>query len=189
MDLDPVLTRRRPAPAPAASGGGAPLPRGAGRLDRVRAAAAAVLHRTAAVAAVLLALSAVGMMIGEPVLIPSLAASAAVLHHTPTLPTAQPRTVVVAHLLGAGAGYTVLAVAPSAPWSAALAGGLTFAAATLARAPHSPACATAVVVVLQTPAPERFVPLLFGATVVLVLGGVAASRVHRAAPRYPVRWW
>ncbi|MFE5676379.1 HPP family protein [Streptomyces erythrochromogenes] len=182
MDLDTVPIHR---PSPGAS----PQGTGFGRLHRARAGAVAVLHRTGAVAAVLVALAAVGMVIGEPVLIPSLAASAAVLHHTPALPTAQPRTVVVAHLLGAGAGYAVLAVAPSAPWSAALAGGLTFAATTLARTPHSPACATAVVVVLQTPAPVRFVPLLFGATVVLVLGGVAASRMHPAADRYPVRWW
>ncbi|WP_327387388.1 MULTISPECIES: HPP family protein [unclassified Streptomyces] len=102
---------------------------------------------------------------------------------------AQPRSVVVAHLLGAGAGYLVLALAQSNPWSAALAGGLTFTT-TLARTPHSPACATAaVVVVLQTPAPARFVPRLLGATVVLVLAGFAASRVRRGAARYPVRWW
>ncbi|MFD7909627.1 hypothetical protein ACFV30_02720 [Streptomyces sp. NPDC059752] len=38
-------------------------------------------------------------------------------------PVAQPRSVVVAHLLGTGAGYLVLAPAQSNPWSAALAGG------------------------------------------------------------------
>ncbi|MFE5626614.1 HPP family protein [Streptomyces virginiae] len=188
MDLDSVPTRR-PSYGLTVPRDGAPPPKGSGRLHRARAAVAAALPGTGAVAGVLLVLAALGAVISEPVLIPSLAASAAVLHHTPTLPTAQPRTVVVAHLLGAAAGYTVLAAAPSSPWSAALAGGLTFAATTLARTPHSPACATAVVVVLQTPAPARFVPLLFLATVVLVLGGLAASRLNGAAPRYPVRWW
>ncbi|MFJ9939880.1 HPP family protein [Streptomyces erythrochromogenes] len=188
MDLDSVLTRR-PISGPEASHDGAPPPKGSGRLHRARAAVVAALPGTGAVAASLLALAAISAVIGEPVLIPSLAASAAVLHYTPTLHTAQPRTVVIAHLLGAGAGYALLAVAPSSPWSAALAGGLTFAATTLARTPHSPACATAVVVVLQTPAPARFVPLLFGATLVLVLGGVAASRTHPVGDRYPVRWW
>lgn len=187
MDLDSVPTRR-PSSGPRAPRSDAPPPRRSGRLHRARAAVAA-LPGTAAVAASLLALAAIGALIGEPVLIPSLAASAAVLHYTPTLHTAQPRTVVAAHLLGAAAGYAVLAAAPSSPWSAALAAGLTFAATSLARTPHSPACATAVVVVLQTPAPARFVPLLFCATVVLVLGGLAASRLHPAAPRYPVRWW
>ncbi|MYV78137.1 HPP family protein, partial [Streptomyces sp. SID1046] len=60
-------------------------------------------------------------MISEPVLIPSLAASAGVLHSAPTLPMAQPRSVVVAHLLGAAAGYVALALWQSNPWSAALA--------------------------------------------------------------------
>ncbi|MFD6229095.1 HPP family protein [Streptomyces sp. NPDC060232] len=188
MDLDSVLTRR-PLPGLQAPRDDAPPPEGAGRLRRARTAVVAALPGTGAVAAVLLALAAVGAMISEPVLIPSLAASAAVLHYTPTLPTAQPRTVVVAHLLGAAAGYAVLATAPSSPWSAALAAGLTFAATSLTRTPHSPACATAVVVVLQTPAPARFVPLLLCATVMLVLGGLAASRLRREAPRYPVRWW
>ncbi|MFJ3830145.1 HPP family protein [Streptomyces sp. NPDC090046] len=128
-------------------------------------------------------------MIHEPVLIPSLAASAAVLHSTPTLPTAQPRSVIVGHLLGAAAGYAALALSHSSPWTAALAGGATLAATTLARSPHSPACATSVIVVLQTPAPARFVPLLLGATTVLTLAGMAASRVRRGAPRYPVSWW
>ncbi|WP_234327896.1 HPP family protein [Streptomyces sp. NRRL F-2664] len=188
MEVDSVLPRRA-LPGAEAARDAVPLPRGPGRLHRARAAAVAVLHGSGAVVAALLALAALGVMVGEPVLIPSMAASAAVLHHTPGLPTAQPRTVVVAHLLGAAAGYTVLTTAPGSPWSAAVAAGLTFAATSLARTPHSPACATAVVVVLQTPAPARFVPLLFAATVVLVLGAVAASRTRRAAARYPVRWW
>ncbi|MFJ7589378.1 HPP family protein [Streptomyces sp. NPDC097617] len=142
-----------------------------------------------AVTAALLGLVAIGAMIHEPVLIPSLAASAAVLHSSPTLPMAQPRSVVVGHLLGAAVGYAVLALSHSSPWAAALAGGATLAATTLARTPHAPACATSVIVVLQTPEPVRFVPLLLGATTVLVLAGIAASRVRGGAPRYPVYWW
>ncbi|MFE1901330.1 HPP family protein [Streptomyces yangpuensis] len=188
MDVDSVLSPRA-LPGTDAPRDDVPPPGETGRLHRARAAAAAVLHGSGAVAAALLAVAAVGAIIGEPVLIPSLAASAAVLHYTPALPTAQPRTVVVAHLLGAAAGYAVLAAVPSSPWSAALAGGLTFAATSLTRTQHSPACATAVVVVFQAPAPARFVPLLFCATVVLVLGALAASRLYRSAPRYPVRWW
>lgn len=63
------------------------------------------------------------------------------------------------------------------------------APATLARTPRSPAVATSVVVVLQAPAPARFVPLLFGSTVLLVLTGCAASRVRAKAPTYPAYWW
>ncbi|WP_234314512.1 MULTISPECIES: HPP family protein [unclassified Streptomyces] len=188
MKADSLLSLRR-VPGPEAPHDDVPLPAGRGRRRSARHGAAAALHGAGAVTAVLLALAALGAVIGEPVLIPSLAATAGVLHSAPTLPMAQPRSVVVAHLLGAGAGYAVLTLWQSNPWSAALAGGLTFAATTLARTPHSPACATAVVVVLQTPAPARFVPLLVAACVVLVAAGFVASRVRRGAARYPVRWW
>ena len=150
---------------------------------------AAAFHSISAATAVLLGLVAIGAMIHEPVLIPPLAASAALVHSAPTLPLAQPRSLVLGHLLGAGTGYAVLALTNSSGWTAALAGGVTLAATMLARTPHSPACATAVIVVLQTPAPGRFVPLLFGATVLLALTGFAASRVRRGAPRYPAYWW
>ncbi|WP_435886032.1 HPP family protein [Streptomyces lydicus] len=118
------------------------------------------------------------------------------MHSAPSQPLAQPRSLVVGHLLGAAVGYAVLALAHSSPWAAAVAGGVTLAATMVARTPHpaprtphSPAGATAVVAVLQTPAPGRFVPLLLGATVLLALTGFAASRVRRGTPRYPVYWW
>ncbi|WP_371675160.1 HPP family protein [Streptomyces sp. NBC_01276] len=154
-----------------------------------RPSAAAAVHSVSAATTVLLALVAIGAMIHEPVLIPPLAASAALIHSAPTLPLAQPRGVVVGHLIGAAAGYAVLAAAGSSAWAAALAAGLTLALLTLARTPHSPAVATAVVTVLQTPAPARFVPLLFGSTVLLVLTGYAGSHIRRKAPRYPAYWW
>ncbi|MFD3475221.1 HPP family protein [Streptomyces sp. NPDC058695] len=183
MSTDSVL-RQQPTPTPDSPR----TPRRVGRAP-ARPTAAAALHSISAVTAVLLGLVAIGAMIHEPVLIPPLAASAALVHSAPTLPLAQPRSIVLGHLLGAGAGYAVLALTNSSPWTAALAGGITLAATMLARTPHSAACATAVIVVLQTPAPGRFVPLLFGSTVLLVLTGFAASRVRRGAPKYPAYWW
>ncbi|MFI5828929.1 HPP family protein [Streptomyces sp. NPDC051578] len=150
---------------------------------------AAALHSVSAVTTVLLALVAIGTMIHEPVLIPPLAASAALVHSAPTLPLAQPRGVVLGHLLGAAVGYGVLALAGSSAWAAAVAAGTTLALLILARTPHSAACATAVIVVLQSPAPARFVPLLFGSTALLVLTGYAGSRIRRKAPKYPAYWW
>ncbi|MFD5323405.1 HPP family protein [Streptomyces sp. NPDC127092] len=154
-----------------------------------RPAPAAAFHSVGAVTLVLLGLVAIGAAIHEPVLIPPLAASAALVHSAPTLPLSQPRSVVVSHLLAAAAGYATLAVAGASAWAAAVAAGVTLALTHLARTPHSPACATAVVVVLQAPAPARFVPLLFGATVVLVLMEFAVSRIRKGAPRYPAYWW
>lgn len=176
-----------PLPAPA----GAPARRWPGLIVRApaRPAPAAALHSIAAATTVLLGLVAIGAMIHEPVLIPPLAASAALVHSAPNLPLAQPRNVVIGHLLGSAMGYAVLAAAGSSAWAAAVAAGLTLGLNMLARTPHSPAVATAVIIVLQTPAPGRFIPLLFGATVLLVLTGYAASRVRRKAPAYPVYWW
>ncbi|MFJ6940687.1 HPP family protein [Streptomyces sp. NPDC101132] len=149
----------------------------------------AAAHSISAVTAVLLTLVGIGAMIHEPVLIPSLAASAALVHSAPALPLAQPRSVIAGHLIGALVGYGVLAGLGSSPWAAAVAGGLTLALTMAARTPHSPGCASSVIVVLQTPEPDTFVPLLLGATVLLVLTGCLASRIRPGATRYPAYWW
>ncbi|MGW6391077.1 HPP family protein [Streptomyces sp. NPDC055103] len=167
---------------------GSRRPRIAGRAP-ARPGTAAAFHSVTAATAALLGLVAIGALLHEPVLIPPLAASAALVHCAPTLPLAQPRSVVVGHLLGAAAGYAVAAAAGGSAWAAAVAAGVALALTTLARTPHSPACATAVVIVLQSPAPGRFVPLLLGATVLLVLTAFTASRIRRGAPRYPAYWW
>ncbi|KQX49997.1 MULTISPECIES: HPP family protein [unclassified Streptomyces] len=191
-------TALRPEPAPAATAPDetvaapasrrSPLARIAGRAPASPAPAAAA-HNIGAVTTALLGLVALGAALHEPVLIPPLAASATLVHCAPALPLAQPRSVIVGHLLGAAAGYGMAAVAQGSAWAAALAAGITLALTTLARTPHAAACATAVIVVLQAPAPGRFVPLLFGSTVLLVLTAFAASRVRRGAPRYPAYWW
>ncbi|MFI5640847.1 HPP family protein [Streptomyces goshikiensis] len=177
----------RPQPTPLPT----PLPTPASAPTRApaRPTTAAALHSVSAVTAVLLGLVAIGAMIHEPVLIPPLAASAALVHSAPTLPLAQPRGVIVGHLVGAAVGYAVLAASGGGAWAAAVAAGVTLALNMVARTPHSPAVATAVIIALQAPAPDRFVPLLFGSTVLLVLTGFAASRVRRGAPRYPAYWW
>ncbi|MEU7029057.1 HPP family protein [Streptomyces sp. NPDC046275] len=154
-----------------------------------RPAPAAALHSIGTVTVVLLGLVAIGAAIHEPVLVPPLAASAALVHSAPTLPLSQPRSVVVGHLLAAGVGYGILALAGATAWAAAVAVGATLALTFLARTPHAPACATAVVVVLQSPAPARFVPLLCGASIVLVLMEFVVSRLRRGAPKYPAYWW
>ncbi|MFF4495085.1 HPP family protein [Streptomyces sp. NPDC001272] len=182
----PASTPTAPAASALPAGSAVPVPAPAAP---PRPSAVAAFHSVSAATTVLLALVAVGAALHEPVLIPPLAASAALVHSAPTLPLAQPRGVIAGHLIGVACGYAVLAAAGSSAWAAALAAGLTLALLTLARTPHSPAVATAVVTVLQAPAPARFVPLLFGSTVLLVLTGYAGSRIRRTAPRYPAYWW
>ncbi|RSS37541.1 HPP family protein, partial [Streptomyces sp. WAC07061] len=133
--------RARPA-LPTALAGRAPAPASPAR--------ATALHSGGVAAAALLALVGIGALLHEPVLIPPIAASAAIVYGVPALPLAQPRSVVAGHLLCAAVG-----------------------AMTLARTPHSPAAATTVVVVLQAPDPVVFVPLLAGAALLLVLAGMA----------------
>ncbi|MGP3683220.1 HPP family protein [Streptomyces sp. IBSNAI002] len=152
-------------------------------------AAAGTVRGLGAVLVALLGLAAVGAVLHEPVLIPSLAASAAVVHAAPAAPAAQPRSVLAGHLVGAGAGYAALALGLGGPWAAAVVGAVTFGATGLLRVPHAPACATSVIVVLQAPDPAHFVPLLAGAAVVLVLVQHLASRLARGQERYPARWW
>ncbi|MET9467122.1 HPP family protein [Streptomyces sp. NPDC006544] len=186
--LHPPSAPSTPAPAPTPAPESPRRRAFAGRAP-ARPTAAAAVHSISAATTVLLSLVAIGAALHEPILIPPLAASAALVHSAPTLPLAQPRGVVLGHLLGAAVGYGVLALAGGSAWAAAVAAGVTLALVMAARTPHSPACATAVVVVLQSPAPARFVPLLFGSTVLIVLTGYAASRVRRKAPRYPAYWW
>ncbi|MFE7180890.1 HPP family protein [Streptomyces erythrochromogenes] len=174
-------------PRPAAAPRGRILPRLVGRAPAP--APGTVLHSVSGATAVMLILVAIGAAIHEPVLIPPLAASAAIVHSVPALPLAQPRSVIAGHLLCAAVGYAGLAAFGSSPWVAAVAAGLSLAVMTLARTPHSPACATAVVIVLRSPDPRTFVPLLAGAALLVVLAGCALSRARRTGTRYPQYWW
>ncbi|WP_306338372.1 HPP family protein [Streptomyces sp. KL118A] len=198
MSTDEIIDTQPVAVSPAAPvSADRPSPRTRSRLlSRLLAGRApappspgAALHNVSAATAVLLALVAIGSLIHEPVLIPPLAASAAIIHGAPGLPLAQPRSVIAGHLLCAAVGYAVLAASGSSPWAAALAAGISLAVMTVARTPHSPACATAVVIVLNTPRPATFVPLLVGSAGLLVLAGWAASYARAGTPRYPVYWW
>ncbi|OKK16313.1 HPP family protein+B94 [Streptomyces sp. CB00455] len=164
------------------------LPRLAGRAPAPPAPGAA-LHSVSGATAVMLALVAIGAVVHEPVLIPPLAASAAIVHSVPALPLAQPRSVIAGHLMCSAVGYGALAALGSAPWVAAVAAGIGLALMTVARTPHSPACATAVVIVLSAPDPRTFLPLLAGSTLLLVLAGCALSRARTGSLRYPVYWW
>ena len=153
-----------------------------------RPAAAFIAVATGAGGVGLVLLVAIGKLLALPVLIPPLAASAALVLAAPALPLAQPRSVVGGQLVSALVGFAVLAVGGSSLWTAAVAGGLAIGAMAVARTPHSPAAATSVIVVLTQPHTLRFLALLALATVVLVLVGILAGRSGRTA-RYPSYWW
>ncbi|MFF1902530.1 HPP family protein [Kitasatospora sp. NPDC058218] len=147
----------------------------------------ALLTSTTTAVTALLTLVALGTLTHQPLLIPPLAASMALIAGAPTLPLAQPRSVIGGQLVSALTGYAVLAATTPAYWSAAIAGGLALGAMTLARTPHSPAAATAVIVTLTAPDPTRFLPLLLLATLLLTATGLLAARLTRRT--YPTYWW
>ncbi|MDT0489805.1 HPP family protein [Streptomyces griseus] len=136
----------------------------------------------------LLLLAAIGHALGQTVLIPPLAASAALVFAAPALPLAQPRHVIGGQLVSALTGFAVLATVGDSVWASALAGGLAIGAMALTRTGHSPAAATAVIVVATQPAAPLFLALLLLATVVIVGVGVLAGRSGKTA-RYPAYWW
>ncbi|WP_316525511.1 HPP family protein [Kitasatospora brasiliensis] len=136
----------------------------------------------------LLLLVGVGVLLDQPLLIPPLAASAALVHGAPGLPISQPRNLIAGHLMSALIGYATLAVIGSSTWGAAVAAGLSLGAMMLTHLPHSPAAATAVIVVLQAPHPVPFLPLLVLATGLLVMIGLLPGRIGGHPVRYPVSW-
>ncbi|WP_318209809.1 MULTISPECIES: HPP family protein [unclassified Streptomyces] len=178
-----------PAPAPAAPA--APTPTPAARTSRPgpppRPRPRVLLVSTAGSVAALLLLVALGTVLDQPLLIPPLAASMALVAGAPDLPLAQPRSVVGGQLLSALTGFAVLAVAGPGPWAAAVAGGLALGVMAQARTPHSPAAATAVIVALTSPPLWSFLGLLALACLLLVAVGFGTARV--GGRTYPLYWF
>ncbi|MFD8972396.1 MULTISPECIES: HPP family protein [unclassified Streptomyces] len=146
-----------------------------------------LLVGTGAAVTALLLLVSVGTLLHQPLLIPPLAASMALVAGAPDLPLSQPRSVVGGQLLSALTGFAVLAVAGPGLWGAAVAGGLALGVMMCARTPHSPAAATAVIVALQAPPFWSFLGLLALASLLLVAVGLAGARA--AGRTYPAYWF
>ncbi|QHC23171.1 HPP family protein [Streptomyces sp. GS7] len=147
-----------------------------------------VLRATTFAIGALLLLVGIGVLLHQPLLIPPLAASAALVHGAPALPISQPRNLVGGQLLSALIGFGTLAVTGSSGWGAAVAAGLSLGAMMLTHLSHSPAAATAVIVVLQAPHPVPFLPLLVLAAALLVAIGLLPGRIGGHPVRYPVAW-
>ena len=142
---------------------------------------------TATSVTALVALVAIGLWLRQPLLIPPLAASMALIAAASALPLAQPRNVIAGQLVSALVGFAALAAGGPGIWTAAIAGGLALGAMLLLRVAHSPAAATAVIVGATAPPAARFLGLLAAATVILVAFGVLGARIE--GKKYPVYWW
>ena len=136
----------------------------------------------------LLGLAALTEVTGSPFLIPSMAASMALVVGAPKLPLSQPRNVIGGQIVSAAVGASVGLLGQSL-WLGALAGALALAAMMLARVPHSPAAATAVIGTTATTVPSwEFILLAGSAAAVLVLVGLVVNRLN-GAPEYPLYIW
>ncbi|MFI8965646.1 HPP family protein [Streptomyces sp. NPDC053493] len=183
MTTAPTTAAAVAPPAPTTAAAVAPpAPAAAPARPRARV----LLASTAVSVTALLLLVALGTVLHEPLLIPPLAASMALVAGAPDLPLAQPRSVVGGQLLSALTGFAVLTLAGPGPWGAAVAGGLALGVMAAARTPHSPAAATAVIVTLQNPPFWLFLGLLALAAVLLVATGLAGARL--TGRRYPAYW-
>ncbi|MFF7181223.1 HPP family protein [Streptomyces sp. NPDC008121] len=136
----------------------------------------------------LLILVALGEATGHLLMIAPLAATAMIICSTPALPPAQPRGVVLGQVGSGALGLVAVALLGDSLWVAGLAAGLTVGLMLLLRAVHAPAAATAVLAVLQDPAPVRFLVLLTVGSVLLVAVGLVASRTG-VIGKYPTYWW
>ena len=134
----------------------------------------------------LVALAAITFISGEPLLIPPMAASMALVVGAPKLPLAQPRNVIGGQIVSALVG-AIIGLAGHSIWLSAVAGGLALGAMMLLRMPHSPAAATAIIGVTTSVPGWEFVLLAGCAAVVLVVIGLAGNRANKT--EYPVYVW
>ncbi|WP_293819111.1 HPP family protein [uncultured Corynebacterium sp.] len=114
-----------------------------------------------------------------------MAASMALIMGVPNLPLAQPRNVIGGQTVSAVVGVLV-GIFGDSLWLGALAGGLALGAMMVARMPHSPAAATAVLGV-SVDTSIGFVVLALLAAVVLVIVGLVGNKVNRT--EYPTYVW
>lgn len=154
------------------------------RARSVRSTVIPVLLTTGATTASLLALAGLAWLTGLPLFALPFAASAAIIALAPGSPLAQPRNVLVGHVLGASIALGATSLLGPSVWTAALAAGLATAPMLLLQAPHPPATATAALVGLTAPAPLFLLSPVLVASVVVVATGVILGRVLPER-RYP----
>lgn len=172
MELPALLAKMR-------GDGGGPPP---------RPATTAVVGSSLAAAAAIAGLSYVTRELEVLLLLGSFAASALIVFAYPDSPFAQPRNVVLGHLVGSACGLGCLHLAPSQWWTPALAVGAAIALMKLTRTVHPPACSNPLIIFALHQASWTFLllPTLAGASAIIL----AALFYHnlRRTERWPKYW-
>lgn len=134
-------------------------------------------------------LSGIGIAIQTSVwLMAPFGATMVILFGLPESPLAQPRNIIVGHLLTTAIGLSVAALVGVTPWSMGLAVGLAVSLMLLSNTTHPPAGANPLVVML---AGEHWdfllMPVATGAVLIVAFGTI----YHRfiSGQRYPKKWF
>lgn len=131
---------------------------------------------------------------GAMLLIGSFGASAVLAFGAPASPLAQPRNLVLGHVLSALTGVACQQLLPEAAWLAApLAVATSIALMQYSQTLHPPGGATALIAVIGGDAVHALgfwyvlVPCLAGA--LMILGAALLVNNLPRGRRWPVRWW
>lgn len=114
-------------------------------------------------------------------------ATMVILFGLPESPLAQPKNIIVGHLLTTAIGLSVAALIGATPWTMGLAVGLAVGLMLLTSTTHPPAGANPLVVML---AGEQWgfllMPAAVGAVLIVAFGVVYHKLI--SGQRYPTRW-
>jgi CBS-domain-containing membrane protein len=162
--------------------------RGSGDAPPPRSSWPAILATTLAVTAVVATLMYLTGLFEVVLMLGSFAPTALIVFAYPDSPFAQPRNVVLGHLIGSACGLASAQGLPERWWGGALAVGAAIGLMKAARAVHPPACANPLIIhaFLRTSWTFLLFPTLTGAGLIVV-AALLYHNLRRADP-WP-RYW
>ncbi|MDX9688815.1 HPP family protein [Halopseudomonas formosensis] len=115
-------------------------------------------------------------------------ATMVILFGLPESPLAQPRNIIVGHLLTTAIGLSIAALAGVSPWSMGVAVGLAVSLMLLTNTTHPPAGANPLVVMLAGEHWDFLImPVAAGAILIVVFGVLYHRLISKQ--QYPKRWF
>lgn len=135
------------------------------------------------------ALSSLGSAVQSSVwLMAPFGATMVILFGLPESPLAQPRNIIVGHLLTTAIGLSIAALAGVSPWSMGVAVGLAVSLMLLTNTTHPPAGANPLVVMLAGEHWDFLIMPVSAGAVLIVAFGVLYHRLI-SKQQYPKRWF
>ena len=163
--------------------------RGDGASPPPRSSLAVILATAVTAATVIAGLTYLTSAYGVLLFLGSFAPSALIVFAYPDSPFAQPRNVVLGHLIGSACGLAGLHLLGASWWAPAVAVGVAIALMKLSRAVHPPACSNPLIVFALSQAGWSFLlfPTLAGAA--LIVGVALVYHNLRREARWPKYWF